>query len=326
MIRGIDVTDVGISVDDKGTPLRILNTKDFKSIEDAFANDKDAPAAEKALLKMVRVVPGEPKDGNVGAISRNNLNNAGTVLEVLGHDILPNRLERLLAMIELNKIEGAYVEKPVVKNTPDYRRFLIPTVADMLVSMWAPPEAYDNKRKFGRGGGWNIKPDANGKFPDWYSEGISKKEAQAMQAAIQQANTLDPSASDAALKTDAYDRLEHGPFYDPEKASANAEPTFDPNGFAKRLWIANTRESPLFSELLNEPEQRAIDHLNEHVLRVGMREDDDSVNPTGSLQEQIAVLPADRLGCTEVTPRVRVRVSPNPRLSFRRIFCVVGRH
>ena len=34
-------------------------------------------------------------------------------------------------------------------------------------------------------------------------------------------------------------------------------------------------------------------------LRALMREDDDTVNPTGSLEEQIAVLPADRLRCTD---------------------------
>ena len=111
--------------------------------------------------------------------TRNCFVNEGVQLQVLGHDLLPNRMERLLAMIAHNRIPGIIRENEEYASNvvaseggpmgPRYRilqRYYIPTCQDMLVALWGPPITSAKDFKYGRGAAWS-KPDldsSNEKF------------------------------------------------------------------------------------------------------------------------------------------------------------------
>tara|TARA_B110001452_G_scaffold267148_1_gene275969 strand:+ start:4266 stop:10625 length:6360 start_codon:yes stop_codon:yes gene_type:complete len=208
--------------------------------------------AEAALRSLVTSFTAA-KEVQIASIANDDV-----VLEVVHHDLLPVRLERLLALVEYNRIPGM-----IVKNTkyddvmadaastgtpkPMVRRFYIPTVQDMLVALWGP-DPVTGSMKLGRGASWSQGETAAAKYNG--REGVAPsdsplqalmtpEEAQAIRRnikAFQGTNGDRVAVPDSSIGTgqDQLDLSPHGPFgYLP----SSERDRYDPRGLVKRLLV-----------------------------------------------------------------------------------------
>ncbi len=209
--------------------------------------------AREALQSLVTVFT--PQKGiQVSALTCNDV-----VMEVVNHDLLPVRLERLLALIEYNRIPGIIVRNTKYedamaeaaqqsKPVPMIRRFYIPTVQDMLVALWGP-DTGNKPMKLGRGASWSKGEYATAQYngreglQPWESplqESMTEDEEETILQRIKTFQmVVDGTARypDSAVGPDSSTQFPlpmHGPFgyITPEQREAH-----DAHGLAKRLLV-----------------------------------------------------------------------------------------